>query len=302
MPLSPIVAAAIGIGGLALGWFVYDQLCKSPLGKNDLILAVIGLVYVVLMAFAFQHVFSGRGAFNHTGALMATMMTGNVFFVIIPNQRKIIAALIAGQKPDPALGQQAKQRSTHNNYLTLPVLFLMLSNHYPLAWSTPYAYIIVGLVLVAGAMIRVYYNFSHAGLGHPWWTWATAVLCIWTAIWISMTSSPGGRELLGLSDNAKPAQEALAAPPMSETEKQHFTEASQVILGRCSMCHAATPVWEGIGIAPKGVRLDNEAEIVRQAAAIRVQAVLTHAMPPNNVTEMTSEERLKVAAWLAVRP
>jgi uncharacterized membrane protein len=297
MPLSPWTAALIGIGGLALGWIVYDALCKSPLGENELVLAAIGLVYVVLMAFIFQHLFSGRGAFNHTGALMATMMTGNVFFIIIPNQRKVIAALLAGQSPDPKLGKQAKQRSTHNNYLTLPVVFLMLSNHYPLTWSTPYAYVIVGLVLVAGALIRVYYNFSHAGLGHPWWTWAIAALCIWTAIWISMTSSPGGREVLGLGDLPKAAEEAV--PPMSDAEKPRFAAASQVIQSRCAMCHAAEPVWAGIGIAPKGVRLDNDAEIARHAAAIRVQALLTHAMPPNNITEMTREERLTLAEWLA---
>ncbi|RFB80905.1 urate hydroxylase PuuD [Methylovirgula sp. 4M-Z18] len=296
-PLSPLEAAAIGIGGLAAGWVIYDQLCKSALGKNEVALAAVGFAYIIFMAWCFQHVFSGRGAFNHTGALMATMMTGNVFFVIIPNQRKVVADLVAGRTPDPALGKQAKQRSTHNNYLTLPVLFLMLSNHYPLTWSTPYAYIVVGLVLIAGALIRHYYNVSHAGKGYPWWTWLVAALAIWTAIWISMTSSPGGREMLGL---APAPQQAAQAPTMSADEKPLFTQAAQIINARCAMCHAAEPVQQGIGIAPKGVRLDNDAQIWKQARAIRVEAVATHAMPPNNLTEMTQEERQKVALWLHV--
>jgi uncharacterized membrane protein len=301
MPLSPLSAAALGVAGLAAGWIIYDQLCASPLAKNDIILAAVGFAFVILAAYGFQHIFSGRGALNHTGALMATMMTGNVFFVIIPNQKKVIQTLLQGQSPDPALGKQAKQRSTHNNYLTLPVLFLMLSNHYPLIYSTPYAWIIVGLVLVAGALVRHYYNVSHAGLGYPWWTWLGAAFCVWSAIWISATSSPGGRSTLGLAPMSAESDNERPVPAMSDSKKRLFSEASQIVTSRCSMCHAAEPVWQGIGIAPKAVRLDSEGEIARQADAIRMQAVITHAMPPNNVTEMTPEERDKVAAWLAAR-
>ena len=300
MQLTPLSAAAIGIGGLAAGWVIYDLLCKSPLGKSELALAGVGFAYVVLMAWAFQQVFSGRGAFNHTGALMATMMTGNVFFIIIPNQRKVIAALVAGQTPDPRFGRQAKQRSTHNNYLTLPVVFLMVSNHYPLTWATRHAWIIVALVLVAGALIRHYYNVSHAGGGYPWWPWLAAGLCLLAAMWISAASSPGAREMLGLG--AQPVAAADQPPPVSsDAERPLIAQAAQVILTRCSMCHAAEPQWEGIGIAPKGVLLDSVAEIMRQADAIRVQAVLTHAMPPNNITEITGTERSAIAAWLTAR-
>ena len=295
MRLSPFAAAAIGIGGLAAGWLAYDILCKSPLGGNEAVLAGAGFCFVVFMAWAFQQMFSGRGAFNHTGALMATMMTGNVFFIIIPNQRKVIAALMAGALPDPSLGKQAKQRSTHNNYLTLPVVFLMLSNHYPLAWATPYAWAIVALMLVAGALVRHYYNVSHAGRGHPWWTWLVAALCVLAAAWISNAPAPGAREVLGA---ARPRQPAL---DLSGKEMPLFAQAAEIVATRCSMCHAAEPQWEGIGTAPKGVRLDSEAEILRQADAIRVQAVLTHAMPPNNVTEITAVERHGLAVWLAAR-
>lgn len=309
LALSPVVAAIIGLVGLALGWIVYDQLCKSPLGKNDVALAAVVFAFVILMAFAFQHVFSGRGALNHTGALMATMMTGNVFFVIIPNQKKVVAALIAGRTPDPALGKAAKQRSTHNNYLTLPVLFLMLSNHYPLTYSTPYAWAIVALVLVTGTIIRHYYNVTHAHQGNPWWAWVVAAVCIALAAWISAATAPGAQEILGRLHVISPAYGAVlispahgaTAEPKAENKQQLFDDAATVITSRCSMCHAPEPVWEGIGIAPKGVLLDTEPHIKREAPAILVQAVLTHAMPPNNITEMTNEERDTVAAWLKSR-
>ncbi|TCZ64379.1 urate hydroxylase PuuD [Roseicella aquatilis] len=287
--IGPVTAAAIGIGSLLLGWVAYDRLCRSPLGRDEARLAAVGFVVVVLVAFLFQQVFSGRGAMIHTGALMATWMAGNVAMVIIPNQRKIIAALRRGEAPDPALGKAGKVRSTHNNYLTLPVLFLMLANHYPMLWSTPWAFVIVGLILVAGAVIRVFYNLRHSGRGNPWWCWAVAALCILLAALVSLTSSPIGREGLGLAAAEAPG----AAPPPAEVV--------EIVLGRCSMCHAAEPVWAGIPVAPRGVRLDTPEQIARQAGAIRVQAVLSRAMPPNNVTGIEPRERRVLAAWLAGR-
>lgn len=293
LDLPPLAAAAIGMGGLVIGWLVYDGLCRSRLMKHEVALATIGFAFIVFMAWCFQQVFSGRGALLHTGAMMATMMSGNVFFTIIPNQRKIIAELLAGRTPDPILGKQAKARSTHNNYLTLPVLFLMLSTHNPLTYSTPYAYVIVGLVLVAGALVRHYYNVSHAGLGHPLWTWAVAALCIWLALWISSASSPIGRERLGL----KPLSEIKFAASAPKAP----AHVADIVIGRCSMCHAPEPVWPGIGIAPKGVLLDTPEMIARNKEAIRMQTVITHAMPPNNLTEMTREERRKLAEWTESR-
>ncbi len=278
-------AAGIGIGGLVLGWLIYDGLCRSPLGRNDLALGVVVFLYILVAAFAFTQVFNGRAAFLHTGAMIATWMSASVFFVIIPNQKKVVAELIAERTPDPMLGKQAKQRSTHNNYLTLPVIFLMLSNHYPLAWSSRYAVAIVGLVVIAGAVIRHFFNSRHADKGSPWWTWGVSAACIALAVWLSIIGKPGNANLA----------EAPGAMPAA------FDEAVLAVQSRCSMCHAAEPVWDGIPIAPKGVRLDTPEEIARHAEAIRVQAVLTHAMPPNNITEMTLEERRAVAAWLAHR-
>jgi uncharacterized membrane protein len=212
--------------------------------------------------------------------------------IIIPNQRKSIAALVAGQEPDPAYGRAGKTRSTHNNYLTLPVLFLMLANHYPIVSSTPFAFVIVGLILVAGAMVRHFYNIRHHAGGNPWWTWAVAALCIVLAGVISMTSSPQGRDRLGLALADPPGAtlpHGVAAPP---------DQVVDIVIGRCAMCHAAEPVWAGIPIAPKGVRLDTAEHIARAAPAIRAQAVMSHAMPPNNVTRMEPGERRVLAAWL----
>ncbi|QFU16135.1 urate hydroxylase PuuD [Microvirga thermotolerans] len=286
--LAPWQVPLVGIGGIALSWLVYEGLCRSPLGRNDVALGAVLFVYILLTAFVFTRLFSGRAAFLHTGAMIATWMSASVFFVIIPNQKKVVADLIAGRSPDPALGKQAKQRSTHNNYLTLPVLFLMLSNHYPLAWSSRYAVGIVGCVLVAGAVVRHFFNSRHADKGSPWWTWAVAAGAIALAIWLSIAGKPGSANLAGAPAEGSPA--ALAAA---------FDEAVLAIQSRCSMCHAAEPVWDGIAVAPKGIRLDTPESIARHAELIRVQAVLTHAMPPNNITEMTLDERRAVAAWLA---
>ncbi|AMJ60561.1 urate hydroxylase PuuD [Bosea sp. PAMC 26642] len=295
MQLSPLAAGAIGIAALALGWLFYDWLCRSPLGRNDVVLGLLGFSYVVAASWAFASVFSGRGALIHTGALMATIMTANVFFNIMPGQRKVIAALTAGEKPDPKYGKAAKQRSTHNNYITLPVLFLMLSNHYPVTYANSAVIpALVALIIVAGALIRHFFNVRHADHAKsPWWTWAVALAALWLAFWLAMASSPGRRDRLGLAPlpERKPMLLAgLALPPV---------EVANIVSGRCAMCHAPEPSWPGLQIAPKGVLLHEPEFIAAQARAIRVQAVMTHAMPPNNLSGITPAERRVLAAWLS---
>ncbi|MGO4387044.1 urate hydroxylase PuuD [Microvirga sp. 2YAF29] len=287
MALEPWQVPVIGLGGIALSWLVYEGLCRSALGKNGLVLGIVLFVYILLAAFIFTQVFNGRAAFLHTGAMIATWMSASVFFVIIPNQKKVVATLLAGGSPDPKLGKEAKLRSTHNNYLTLPVIFLMLSNHYPLAWSSRYSVAIIGLILIAGAVIRHFFNSQHAGKGSPWWTWGVAAASVALAIWLSIIGKPGNANM---ADASAPVEVAAS-----------FDEAVLAIQSRCSMCHAAEPVWEGIPVAPKGVRLDTPEEIERHGEMIRVQSVLTHAMPPNNITEMTLDERKAVATWLAAK-
>ncbi|KAA0675957.1 urate hydroxylase PuuD [Roseomonas genomospecies 6] len=270
-------AVLLSLGALGLGWHVYDRLCKSPLGKDDVKLAAAGFVFLVLVAWGLSHLFSGRAAMLHVGALIGTMMSANVFRIIIPNQTKAVAAMKAGQVPDPALGKQAKQRSLHNNYLTLPVVFLMISNHYPLAFGTRYSWVIVAVVLVVGAVIRHFFNSRHAGKPTPWWTWAVA--------------AAGVAVIVGLSA-AGTRTESAAAPARVE-----FAQVEEVVLSRCSMCHAAQPVWEGIGVPPRGVMLDSAEAISRHAPQIRTWAALSDAMPPGNVTGITPEERRLLAVW-----
>jgi uncharacterized membrane protein len=291
-PLSAAAAVALGIASLAIGWIVYDLLVRSPLANNEVALAAVGFAFIMGMAYFFQQMFSGRGALIHTGALMGTIMSGNVFMNIIPNQKKVIADLVAGRTPNPDYGKQAKTRSTHNNYLTLPVLFLMISGHYPLTFTSPHAWIMVGCVLVAGAVVRHFYNERHAGRGDPWWTWGVAAIAILVAVWLSMLSNPAGRERLGLKA-IKPVQVASSVRVPKEVD--------DIITSRCSMCHAAEPVWSGIVTPPKGVMLDTHGHIARQAEAIRLHSVMTHAMPPNNITQMTREERVILSKWLAAR-
>jgi uncharacterized membrane protein len=290
--LTPWQAAGIGIGGLVLGWVVYNFLVSSKLADSPVLLACVGFAFIMAMAYFFQMMFSGRGALIHTGALMATIMTGNVAMNIIPNQKKVIADLIAGRTPNPDYGKQAKTRSTHNNYLTLPVIFLMISGHYPLTFTSPHAWVIVGLVLVAGAIVRYFYNQRHAGKGNKWWTWVVAALALIAAAFVSMVSNPIGRARLGLASLEAPVAVASAHVP---------ADVNDVITSRCSMCHAAEPVWAGLASAPKGILLDSPEQIARNSSLIMEQAVMTNAMPPNNITEITKDERHVLAMWLTRR-
>lgn len=276
-------AVAISLAGLLLPWLIYEGLCRSPLGRHELALSLLGYAFLIALTYGFVHIFGGRGAFVQIGALIGTIMVANVFVVIIPNQKKIVADLIAGRVPDAALGDQGKQRSVHNNYLTLPVIFLMVSNHYPLFFATQYNWLIVAIVLMVGPLIRHFFNSRHAGKGSPWWTWIAAALGMAAVIWLSMA----GPRLA----------EESAVPPATVS----VAEAEDVILTRCSMCHAQAPVWDGIPAPPKGVRLDSPAEIAQHAHLIELQAVRSSAMPPGNVTMMTAEERGILAAWLASR-
>jgi uncharacterized membrane protein len=279
--ISAPVAVAISLGGLAGGWIAYDLMCRSALGRNETLLAGVMFVFLVALAYLFAHLFSGRGAFIQMGALIGTIMVANVFLIIIPNQKKVVAALLAGATPNAALGDQAKQRSVHNNYLTLPVVFMMISDHYPLMFGTRYNWLIFTVVLVIGFLIRHFYNRRHAELANPWWTWAVAAAGVAVIAWLSWAGSRQSPEA---------AQKVLPHAT--------FADVQEIVLSRCSMCHAAEPMWEGIVTAPRGVRLDNEAEIRRHARDIEVYAILTHTMPPDNVTEISDADRARLAAGL----
>jgi uncharacterized membrane protein len=280
LDMTAPVGAAVAFFSLLAAWLVYEGLCRSPIGKHEIALSLIGFVFLVALTYAFTHVFSGRGAFTQIGALIGTIMVANVFVVIMPYQRKTVAALIAGETPDPAWGGYGKQRSVHNNYLTLPVVFLMISNHYPFFFATKYNWIIVAIVLLVGPLIRHFYNARHEGKPSPWWTWFVVVFGMMVVAWLS-SNGPAGQK-----------KGELPATPA-------FAQVNEIVMSRCSMCHAAEPVWAGISAAPKGVRLDDPNSIKLHARLIAINAALSSAMPPGNVTEMTLDERQVLASWVA---
>ncbi|MCQ8783211.1 urate hydroxylase PuuD [Mangrovibrevibacter kandeliae] len=287
-------AIAISLAGLALGWIVYDGLCKSPLRKNDTALLAVLFVYVVLASWLFTQVFSGRGAMLHTGAMIATIMSANVFRIIIPNQTIVVADLKAGRTPQARLGAEAKQRSLHNNYLTLPVVFLMLSNHYPLAFATRWNWMIAGLVLLIGAVVRHFFNTLHRTGAKLWWCWAVAAV-LFAAV-ITLSGAPGWTASAG---EGVAARDWPGDPELALSTSPHFADAELIVQSRCSMCHARQPLWPGLIHAPKAVLLETAADIVHNAPLIERQAVRSHAMPPGNLTGMEPEERMLLAKWIA---
>ncbi len=276
----------ISLASLGFGWLAYDLICKSRFGDNNTRLMIFLFAVLVVMAWGYTQVFSGRAALLHLGAFTATIMTANVFLVIIPNQKIVVADLKAGRVPDAKYGKIAKQRSTHNNYLTLPVIFLMLSNHYPLAFASSMNWLIAALVFLMGVTIRHYFNSVHARKGTPNWTWAITAILFLIIAWLSTAPAFHNREAAALS----PAQARFVSA-------DGFDEVHDILLGRCSMCHGDEPFWEGMIWPPKNVRLDTPENIARQARAVYLQAGLSHAMPPGNLTYMEPEERARIVAW-----
>ncbi|WP_375280803.1 urate hydroxylase PuuD [Pseudooctadecabacter sp.] len=279
---------AISALSLTIGWIIYDALCKSPLGERPTTLMLLLFVMLVAMSWGYHQIFTGRAAMLHLGAFTATIMTANVFFIIMPNQRIVVADLKAGRTPDAKYGKIAKLRSMHNNYLTLPVIFLMLSNHYPLAFATDHAWIIAALVFLMGVTIRHYFNTIHRTGSGPHWTWGATVLLFIAIAWLSTANV------------YIPVDEARAPTPYEETfiTAAGFDEAQRIVLGRCSMCHAREPFWsDTLHWAPKGVLLETPTDIAQNARAIYLQAGISHAMPPANVTYITDAERQTLAAW-----
>ena len=287
--LSTFQAIAISGGSLAIGWILYDMLCKSRLDEHSTALMLLLFVILVTMAWGYNQVFTGRAALLHLGAFTATIMTANVFLIIMPNQRIVVKDLQEGRAPDAKYGKIAKLRSTHNNYLTLPVIFLMLSNHYPLAFATEHNWIIASLVFLLGVLIRHYFNSMHARKGKPVWTLGASAVIFVLIMWLS--SAPMFR------DYDWQAEVVVPEPMQYIVEAEGYGEVHDIVMGRCSMCHNPEPTWSGMMWPPKAVRLDNDAQIALNARAIYLHAGLSHAMPPGNVTGMTDDERAQIIRW-----
>lgn len=266
-------AIAIGVGTLGVGWVVYDLLCKSPLSRAPVAFALVGFVLMTGVAFGLTQIFGSRAAYIHVGALIGTIMAWNVFFVIIPNQKRVVAAMTAGTPPDPRLGEAGALRSLHNNYLTLPVLFIMVSNHYPMTFGHAWNWAILAALSFIGAGVRHWFNLRGQGQKNVWILPAAAVAMVALA---------------------------LVSAPRSAAEYQGevtFAMVQDIVDRRCVECHSATPTSALYDVAPQGVMFDTAQQIVDRAARINSQVVLTEQMPLSNLTGMTDEERAILGAW-----
>lgn len=272
-------AVAISLGGLIGGWIVYDALCRSPLIGRPGLLAAAVFALIVVASWGFTHVFSGRGALIHIGAFIGTIMAANVFAVIIPNQRRITEALLRGREPDPAFGIAGKQRSLHNTYLTLPVLLLMIANHYPMLTNHPQAWLLVGLIVIGGATLR-HFLVRHE-VGDPLRDIAWTLPFFFGALAVAVVMT------------APRIEDLSALPKVGDDEVLALTRM------HCVACHAQKPTHEGFTEAPKGAVLETVADLRRFASLIEKQTVHTNAMPLGNETGMTDAERRTLGAWLA---
>ena len=273
--LSKPAAIAIGMVFIAGGWMAYDLLCRSPLARRGPWLAGVLALLSCGAAYGLCSLFSGRGAFIEFGAMLGFIMVANVFFVIIPGQREMVGAKRAGREPDPAAGQRGRLRSVHNTYITLPVLFTMISNHYAMIFGAPHNWLVLLAISAAGVSIRVYFVSRHGSRGR-------------TSPWPA---------LLGLGLLAATAAALAPRPSATPPSAAEFDAARAIVARRCVPCHAAAPTQPGFAAAPNGVLLDTTESLLRQAALLAPQ-VESHAMPLGNLTGMTEEERTQLLDWL----
>jgi len=272
-------AMAIGIGVLVVGWFVYDLLWRSPLAKRERVAATISLILLALVSYGMCRLLSGRAAFMHVGSLLGTIMVANVWVRILPAQQQMLEATRAGRAADFTLGERAKVRSVHNSYMTFPLLFIMLSSHFPATYANPQNWVVLLLLCFAGAAVR------HAMIGHgasSRWALVPAVLALAAAMFISTPRRSA----------AQPASSAADSVPP-------FYAVRAIIEQRCQSCHSQYQSDRTFGPAPGGVTFDTPESIARLAQRIHVRVVETRTMPIANTTGMTDEERELVARWIA---
>jgi len=276
--LEPWQAIGIGLSAIVGGWLVYDGLCRSPLGRNDRLLGIIWYALLVGAAYGLNSVFNARGAYLHVGAIIGTVMAANVFLIIIPNQRKVVAALQAGLAPDPALGKMGKQRSLHNNYMTLPLLFIMISHHYPMTFGAHRPWLVLALIAAMGVAIRHVFNLRHKGRD-PRPTMALALALLVAAMGYVAWEKPGA---------AVSGGEALT-----------YADVQPIFAKHCAGCHAAHPANPAFPSPPLGVLLDSGDHAAAVAPRIKAVAVDSQVMPLGNLTGITDAERARLGQWIA---
>ncbi|NWB43121.1 MULTISPECIES: urate hydroxylase PuuD [unclassified Pseudomonas] len=316
--LSGPEGVLLGLGSLLAGWFIYSFLCDSALGKRPALLGLILFVLLIAAAYGFSKVFSGRGAYLHVGAVIGTIMVGNVFRIIMPAQRALVAAIAENRTPDPALPAKGLLRSRHNNYFTLPVLFIMISNHFPSTYGSQYNWLILAGIAVAAVLVRHYFNTRHNSQKYAWTlpVGALAMICLAyvtgpkpVATAPEVAKAPAAIEYQPLPETAlggglKPAAPVAPAPAPAPAEAApaqasiDFDKVHGVIQERCAVCHSAKPTSPLFSTAPAGVMFDTPQQIQQMAPRIQAQAVASQIMPLGNITQMTQQERDLIGTWI----
>ena len=272
-------AVIISLLGIVFGWVIYDLVCRLSLKTNVYVLISSIFILITVMSWAYSEIFSYRGAFMQIGTVLGTIMVANVLMIIIPGQKKVVASLLANETPNPIHGAIAKQRSLHNNYLTLPVIFIMISNHYPLIYATKYSWIIISIILIIGALIRHFFNIKHTGAKPPYWVCIPIIILGPIVFYISDLRKPK-------LNNIKNTANLIELIP-----EKTLVSAQEIIVSKCSMCHAKEPLWENMRNAPKLVNLETSTDIINNIDNIYKQSVLSYAMPPGNISFLEENER-----------
>ena len=277
--LEKYEAVIISLLGVVFGWVIYDFVCRLSLKTNVYVLISSIFILITVMSWAYSEIFSYRGAFMQIGTVLGTIMVANVLMIIIPGQKKVVASLLANETPNPIHGAIAKQRSLHNNYLTLPVIFIMISNHYPLIYATKYSWIIISIILIIGALIRHFFNIKHTGAKPPYWVCIPIIILGAIVFYISDLGKPK-------LNNIKNTANLIELIP-----EKTLVSAQEIIVSKCSMCHAKEPLWENMRNAPKLVNLETSTDIINNIDNIYKQSVLSYAMPPGNISFLEENER-----------
>jgi uncharacterized membrane protein len=274
--LTQIQAIAVGLGFIFGGLLVYEGLCRSPLGQRPRLFGLAWFAALTAAAYALTHIFSDRGAFMHVGAIVGTAMVANVFLIIIPNQTKIVKAMLAGAPVDPRLGAMGKQRSVHNNYMTLPVLFTMISNHYPAVTGHALSWLLLAMLAAAGISIRHFFNLKHFGVIRHDFLFYAVLLFFGVSV---------------IATEVRPAEAGLKGPVA-------FATVQAIVSTHCVMCHSPAPTHRGFTAPPNGVVLDSPDHIAQFAPRIYERAVASTSMPLGNETHITDTERAELGAWI----
>lgn len=277
-------AIIISIIGIIIGWLLYDLICRMALKTNVYVLIIAILILVSSMSWLYSELFSYRGAYMQVGTVLGTIMVANVLMIIIPGQKKVVTSLLSGEEPDPKHGMIAKQRSLHNNYLTLPVIFIMIGNHYPFVYATSYSWIIISLILIIGALIRHFFNVKHTGENPPYWVLFPIIILITLSIYVSEIGKPN----LELKNNKTTVKLIPKIPELI------LSNAQEIIVSKCSMCHSKEPLWENMRSPPKLIKLETTEDIINNIDKIYTHSVISFAMPPGNISFLESHERAEI--------